>query len=69
MAAGHDRRQGRVSPWAAGKDVADGVDADGAAGLGAPAHEQVAGLAVEVGQRQAAHATLRGGAELGQVHQ
>ncbi|MNO56118.1 hypothetical protein D3C76_466260 [compost metagenome] len=69
VAAGHHWRQGWVAPGAAGEDVADGVDADRAAGIFAPAHEQVAGLAVEVGQGQAAYATLGGGAEPGQVHQ
>ncbi|MNP37646.1 hypothetical protein D3C76_1311050 [compost metagenome] len=69
VAAGHDGRQGRVAPGAAGEDVADGVDADRAAGLFAPVYEQVASLAVEVGQGQAAYAALGGGAELGQVHQ
>ncbi len=69
MAAGHDRGQGGVTPGAACKDIPDGVDTDAAPGRLAPVHEQVAGLAVEVGERQAAHAAFDGGAELGEVHQ
>ena len=67
MAAGHHRRQGGVAPWAAGEDIADAIDRHGAAGLLAPAHEQVAGLAVEVGQGQAADPAFDGGPELRQL--
>ena len=69
MAAGHHRWQVRVAAGAAGEDVADGVDADGATGLLAPVDENVPGLAVEVGQGQATDAALDRGAELGQVHE
>ncbi|MNH32360.1 hypothetical protein D3C79_927970 [compost metagenome] len=69
MAAGHHRRQLGVTARAAGEYVADGVDADRATGRLAPLHEQIAGLAVEVGQGQAADTALGSGAEPGQVHQ
>lgn len=69
MAAGHHRRQLRVAPGAAGEDVADAVHADRAPGLLAPGDEQVTGLAVEVGQGQAADPALDRGAEPGQLHE
>ena len=69
MAAGHYRRQRSVASGAASEDIADAIDSDGAASLLAPAHEQVARLAVEIGQRQATNAAFDGGAELRQLHQ
>ena len=69
MAAGHHWRQLGVAPGAAGEDVADRVDAHRATGCFAPLHEQVAGLAIKIGQRQAAYAALGRGAEAGQIHQ
>ena len=47
-----------VAAGTAREDVAHAVDGNRAAGLLRPGHEQVAPLAVEVGQRQAAHAAL-----------
>ena len=69
MAASHHRRQRGVAPGTAGEDIADAIDRHGAAGLLAPAHKQVAGLAVEIGQRQAADPAFDGGPELRQLHQ
>ncbi|MNM79209.1 hypothetical protein D3C81_911360 [compost metagenome] len=69
MAAGHHRWQRGVAPGPAGEDVADRIDTNAAPGRFAPGHEQVASLAVEVGQRQAADAALGGGAEAREVHQ
>ncbi|MNF89318.1 hypothetical protein D3C84_718360 [compost metagenome] len=69
VAAGHHRRQLRVAPSAPGKDIAHPIDADAAPGLLGPLHEQIAGLSVEVGQRQPADPALDRSAEAGQVHQ
>eukprot|EP01132_Coremiostelium_polycephalum_P017658 gene17657-biopygen9358 len=69
MAAGHHRRQLGIAPGPAGEDIADAIDGHGTARFLAPLHKQVAGLAVEVGQGQAADAALGGGAELGEFHQ
>ena len=51
MAAGKDRPASGVPAGPAGVDVAGRVDADGAAGFPAPGDEQVARLAVQVGER------------------
>src|SRR3546814_4284358 len=64
VAAGGDRRQRRVAARAPGEDVAHPVDGDGAAGLLAPAHEEVAPLAVEVAEREAAVAAGHARADL-----
>ncbi|GAO25669.1 ribonuclease E [Alicycliphilus sp. B1] len=69
MAAGHHRRQAVVGAGAAREDVADGVHADAAAGLACPLHEQVAALAVELGERDAAHAALGRAADARQIHE
>ena len=69
MAAGHHRRQGVVRARAAREDVADGVHADAAAGVSRPAHEQVAALAIQVGEGDAAYAALGCGADLCQLHE
>jgi hypothetical protein len=69
MAAGHDRRLRRVLALAAGKNVAELVDLDRAAGFLGPAHEQVAADLVQVGQRDPAHAAFFRAANLAQLHQ
>ncbi|MNJ33030.1 hypothetical protein D3C77_277090 [compost metagenome] len=69
MTTGHHRRQLRVASRTAGEDVANAVNGDGTTGLLGPFDEQVAGLAIKVGQRQAAHPAFDRGAEPGQVHQ
>src|SRR5262245_13668712 len=69
MAASDDGRQSIVLPRPARKDVADAVDRDGTARLLAPADEQVTGLAIELGERQSAHAALWRSADLGKLHQ
>src|SRR5260370_13682490 len=69
MAAGHHRRQARVPAGPAREDIADLVDADGAAGLLAPADEKPARLAVEIARRKPAHPALRGRPDLRQFHQ
>ncbi|MNJ68315.1 hypothetical protein D3C77_645520 [compost metagenome] len=69
MAAGHHRWQVRVAPRTAGENIADAVDTDGAASLLGPLDEQVAGLAVQVSQRQTAHPTLDRSPETGKLHQ
>src|SRR5690606_3112640 len=53
----------------AGENVAHAVDADAAARLAAPAHEEIAALAVQIGERQPGAAALRRGADLGHLHQ
>ena len=69
MRAGHHRRLGRIAALAAGEDVAELVDLDGAARRLGPAHEEIAALAVEIGERDAADAALLRAADLGQLHQ
>ena len=69
VAAGDDRRQGVVPAGPAREDVAHGIDLDAAARLLAPADEEVAGLAVQLGEREPAHPALVGGADPGQLHQ
>src|SRR3546814_20355718 len=56
MAAGGHRRQRGITAGTPGEDVAHPVDGDGAAGLLAPPHEEVAPLAVVGAERQAAFA-------------
>src|SRR5690606_12834478 len=51
------------------EDVADAVHPDVAAQLPRPAHEQVARLAVQVRERQAAHAAFRRRADARERHQ
>ena len=69
MAAGHYRREGRVASLPPREDVADAVDPHGAARLLAPADEQPARLAVEVGRGEPAYAAFRCRADLRQLHQ
>ncbi|CPK83082.1 Uncharacterised protein [Bordetella pertussis] len=69
VAAGHDRRARRIASGAAREDIADLVHAHGQARVAHPAGDQVAALAVERGQRQAAIAALGRGADARQVHQ
>jgi len=68
VAAHGDRR--RVA--AAGpqrEHVADAVDGDRAARVAQPARDEVAPLAVEIGERQSPHTALLGGADRGEAHQ
>src|SRR5581483_4813390 len=69
MRARHDRRLGGIAALATGEDIAELVDLDGGAGFPGPAHEEVAALSVEVGQRDAAHPAFLRGADAGQFHQ
>src|SRR5712671_5273187 len=64
VAAGDHRRELAAPAGAAGEDVAHAVDGDGAAGLPAPAHEEIAPGAVEVAERQSLRAAFLGGADL-----
>ena len=69
VAAGHHWRQVVLASRATRKNIADGVDADGAAGGPQPAANEIAALAVPVGQRNAAHAAFRGGADSREIHE
>src|SRR5262249_55416699 len=69
MAAGHHRREVAAPPGAAREDVAHAIDADAAAGVLAPAHEEVATLAVEIAERQALRAAFRRRPDLGHRHE
>ena len=69
VAAGHHRRRVRVGAGATREDVADGIDTDRAALGLAPLNEEVARLAVQLGQCLAVDAALGRGAQLGQGHQ
>ncbi len=68
VAAGDDRRARIVAAGPAREDVAHVVDLDRAAYVAAPADEQIAALAVGVGQRQAARATMLARADFGHRH-
>lgn len=67
MAAHHHRRQAVIGAGAAGEDVADAVDADGEAGLAAPADEGVADLLVGIGQRETGEPARPARADLGRA--
>jgi len=71
MGAGHDRRLRRIAALAAGVTTLPelGRPWTGAARLLGPAHEQIASLAVEICQRDAAYAALLRPADLAQFHQ
>ena len=69
VAAGHDRRQIGVAAGPAGKDVADSVHRDAAAGRLAPVDEEAPRLAVEVARGEPAHPALLGRTDPGQLHQ
>jgi hypothetical protein len=69
VAAGGHRRQRVVGARAARKEVADRVHPQRAAELARPGHELLAALAVELGQRQAAHAAARRGTDARQRHE
>jgi hypothetical protein len=69
MAAGDDRRLGIVLARSPREDIANRINADRAAGILAPADEQVAALAVEIGEGEAADAAFLGGADFRQLHQ
>ena len=59
----------RVLARAPHEDVADLVDGDGHAGLLGPADDEVAALPIEIGQREAANAALRGRADARELHE
>ena len=67
-ARGH-RGQAVIRAGTARKQVADGVAPQGAAQLGRPGGEELAALAVQVGQGNATHAAARCGADGRQRHQ
>src|SRR3546814_10605825 len=69
MAAGGHRRQRGIAAGTPGEDVAHPVDGDGAAGLLAPAHEEVAPLAVVVAERQAAVAAGHARTDIRHLHE
>src|SRR6185437_5027362 len=69
VAADEDGRRRRLGALAPGEYVAHLVDLDRAYGGLAPCPEQFARLAVEVGQRQALDAALRGRADFRHFHQ
>ena len=69
MAAHHHRSERVVLARAPGEHVAHLVDLDRAAGRFAPGAEQLAGLLVEIGQRQALAAAFRRGADFRHLHQ
>ena len=69
MASGHDWRTVRAAAGPAREDVPDLVDGDGASRVPAPSHEEVASLAVEIGQCETAHPALPGCANPGELHQ
>ena len=69
VAAGDDGWQRVVATRTARKNVADRVDTHAATGRLGPAHEQIAPLAIELGERQAAHAAFGRGADARQLHQ
>ncbi|KAG1240192.1 hypothetical protein G6F68_017901 [Rhizopus microsporus] len=69
MAARHDRRKIVVAPGAAREDVAHLVHSHAEARVAHPSRHQVAALAIQGGQCQAAVAALGRGANLRQVHQ
>jgi hypothetical protein len=69
VAAARDGRKGRVAPRAAHEDVANLVDGDRQARGLRPAYDEVAPLAVEVGEGQTTDAALRGRADARELHQ
>ena len=69
VAAGHYRRQVRIAPGTAGENIADRVDADGAARLFAPPDKDIPSLAIKVSQGQATDTAFDRGAKLGQFHE
>jgi hypothetical protein len=68
MAAGHDRRTGIVDAGAPRDDVADLIHPHRQARVAAPGDEQVAGFAVEIGQRDPPDPAIRGRADLRHLH-
>ena len=69
MAAGDNRRQRRITPFPAHKDVADFIDGDAHPRRLRPANHQIPPLAIEIGERQTTAAALRRGADFRQRHQ
>ena len=69
MAAQQHRQALGITAFAAGKHIADGINAHGQAQRFAPAAKTIPPRLVHIGQRQALHAALRGGADFGHRHQ
>ena len=69
VASGHDGRQAVVAATSAREDIADGVDADRAAGRFRFLHEEIPALAVQIGQCKTADTPFGGRANLGKPHQ
>ena len=69
VAAARDGRKVRVLSRTAHEHVADLVDRDGEASLLRPRHDEIAPLAIEVGQREAAHATLLRSTDASELHE
>ena len=69
VAAEHHRGEAGVAAFAAGEHVAHGIDGDRQAGLAAPIGEQVAGIAVAVGQAHAVDAAMRQGGDRAGGHE
>ena len=69
MATGDDGGQGVVQASAAREQVADGVNADCASSGTRLGNEEIAALAVELGECEAADAALGCRADRGQTHQ
>ena len=69
MAARQDRPMTGVPAGTAGEDVARRVDADAAAGFPAPGDEQVARLAVQIGERLSVDSSPFGRTELRHAHE
>ena len=69
VAAHHHRRQLGVASGAAHEDVADLVDGDRKSGVARPGDDEVAALAVEVGERETADAALGRRADARELHQ
>src|ERR1051325_3131659 len=69
MAPGDHRRQSGVASRSAGKDVANAVDGDIAAGLLAPPDKEAPRFAIEIAGGKPAHPAPCCGADLCQLHQ
>ena len=69
MTAGHDGSEHCVAALPAGDDVAHAVDAHAAAGILAPGHEQVPGLAIELRERDTSHSAPGRRADTRHLHE
>ncbi len=69
VAAGQHHRGRRVAAAADREDVAGAVDLDRAAGIAQPPDDAIAALAIELGEREAAHAAPRRRADPQKLHQ